>query len=34
VLGHRQEATVHRLDDPALWGRPIDDQRYLVTSSA
>jgi SAM-dependent methyltransferase len=33
VLGHRAEADVVRLDDPALWGRPITDERYLVVSS-
>ena len=32
VLQHRAEAAVERLDDPAFWGRPIDDERYLVTS--
>jgi SAM-dependent methyltransferase len=32
VLRHRSEATVERLDDPALWGRPIDDERYLLAS--
>ena len=28
----RQEITITRLDDPALWGRPITDERYLVVS--
>jgi ubiquinone/menaquinone biosynthesis C-methylase UbiE len=32
VRHHRQEATVTRLTDPALWGRAIDDERYLVVS--
>jgi hypothetical protein len=32
VLQHRGEARVERLDDPALWGRPIDDERYAVLS--
>ena len=32
VHHHRQEAIIHQLDDPALWGRAIDDQRYLVLS--
>jgi ubiquinone/menaquinone biosynthesis C-methylase UbiE len=32
VLRHRAEATVERLDDPALWGRRIDDERYLLVS--
>jgi SAM-dependent methyltransferase len=32
VLRHRSEATVERLDDPALWGRSIDDERYLLAS--
>ncbi len=30
VRAHRATATVTRLDDPALWGGPIDDERYLV----
>ncbi len=33
VLRHRREAAVTRLDDPALWGRPIQDERYLLLSS-
>ncbi|WP_439659476.1 class I SAM-dependent methyltransferase [Lentzea sp. HUAS TT2] len=28
----RQETTVRRLDDPALWGRRIEDERYLLVS--
>jgi len=32
VLEVRQEADVTRLDDPALWGRSIDDERYLLVS--
>lgn len=32
VLEHRRQATVMPLDDPALWGGPIDDERYLLTS--
>lgn len=32
VLRHRGEATVEVLDDPALWGGPITDERYLVSS--
>jgi SAM-dependent methyltransferase len=28
----RQEITVTPLDNPALWGRPITDERYLVVS--
>jgi SAM-dependent methyltransferase len=32
VLRHRSEAEVLRLPDPALWGRPIDDERYLLVS--
>ncbi|GAB2812049.1 class I SAM-dependent methyltransferase [Lentzea nigeriaca] len=34
VLEVRREAEVTRLDDPALWGRPIDDERYLLVSRA
>lgn len=33
VLTHRRQATVRRLDDPALWGSPIDDERYLLLST-
>jgi ubiquinone/menaquinone biosynthesis C-methylase UbiE len=33
VLRHRAEATVTPLDDPALWGGPITDERYLVASA-
>jgi SAM-dependent methyltransferase len=32
VLRHRAEARVERLDDPALWGRAITDERYLLVS--
>ncbi len=32
VRNVRSEASVTRLDDPALWGRPIDDERYLLVS--
>jgi len=32
VLKQRQEASVQLLDDPALWGRHIADQRYLILS--
>jgi len=32
LLQHRQEADVKRLDDPTLWGRQINDERYLVLS--
>jgi ubiquinone/menaquinone biosynthesis C-methylase UbiE len=32
VRGVREEATVTRLDDPAVWGREIDDERYLLVS--
>lgn len=28
----RAEALITRLDDEALWGRPIEDERYLLTS--
>jgi SAM-dependent methyltransferase len=34
VLGHRREAVVERLEDPALWGRAIDDERYALLSRA
>ncbi|MFI9813764.1 class I SAM-dependent methyltransferase [Saccharothrix variisporea] len=29
----REEAVVERLTDPALWGREIDDERYLLLST-
>jgi SAM-dependent methyltransferase len=32
VLEHRGEATVVPLPDPALWGRAVDDERYLLVS--
>jgi SAM-dependent methyltransferase len=32
VRAHRQEAQVRKLDDPALWGKEIDDERYLLLS--
>jgi SAM-dependent methyltransferase len=33
VARHRREVTVDLLDDPALWGGPIRDERYLVYSA-
>jgi SAM-dependent methyltransferase len=32
VLRHRGEALVERLDDPALWGRAVEDERYVLSS--
>ncbi|WIY04037.1 class I SAM-dependent methyltransferase [Amycolatopsis mongoliensis] len=32
VRAHRREAEVRKLDDPALWGKEIDDERYLLLS--
>lgn len=32
VLEHRNDATIRTLDDTALWGRTITDDRYLLTS--
>ncbi|GAA4677476.1 class I SAM-dependent methyltransferase [Nocardioides nanhaiensis] len=32
VLEHRRQADVVALTDPALWGGPISDERYLVVS--
>jgi hypothetical protein len=32
VARHRDQVDVTRLDDPALWGRVIDDERYLLVS--
>lgn len=34
VLQHRAEAEIVDLPDPALWGGPITDERYLVVSRA
>jgi hypothetical protein len=33
VLRHRTEASVRMLDDAALWGGPVDDERFLVVSA-
>jgi SAM-dependent methyltransferase len=32
VLRHRADATITALDDPALWGAPVSDERYLLVS--
>ena len=32
VRAHRQQVTVQMLDDPQLWGRTIDDERFLIVS--
>ncbi|MGH3098672.1 MAG: class I SAM-dependent methyltransferase [Streptosporangiales bacterium] len=32
VRRHRQETSLLPLDDQLFWGRPIDDERYLVVS--
>jgi SAM-dependent methyltransferase len=32
VLQHRREAIVELLQDPVLWGRVIDDERYVLLS--
>jgi hypothetical protein len=32
VLQHRREAQLERLDDPALWGGAIEDERYVILS--
>ena len=32
VLARRAEAAVTLLDDPALWGGPIEDERYVLVS--
>ena len=32
VLRHRSEAEVIVLDDPALWGGPTTDERFVVIS--
>ena len=33
VLDRRRQATVRRLDDPTLWGGPIEDERYPLVST-
>ena len=32
VRAHREDATVRPLADPALWGGPIEDERYVLVS--
>jgi ubiquinone/menaquinone biosynthesis C-methylase UbiE len=32
VLRHRSDATITVLNDPALWGAPVIDERYLLVS--
>jgi len=32
VRRHRTSSVVRRLDDPALWGRAIEDERYVLVS--
>ena len=32
VLRHRSDATITVLSDPALWGAPVTDERYLLVS--
>ena len=32
VREHRQDLELQRLDDPAYWGGPITDDRYVITS--
>jgi len=32
VRARGREAVLHPLDDPALWGRPVDDERYVLVS--
>ncbi|MEW1921437.1 class I SAM-dependent methyltransferase [Pseudarthrobacter oxydans] len=34
LRAHRKNATVTMLTDPALWGREISDERYVVVSTA
>jgi SAM-dependent methyltransferase len=34
VSTHRKTVSVRHLSDPALWGRPIGDERYLLLSLA
>jgi SAM-dependent methyltransferase len=30
VLAHLGSVTIRRLEDPTLWGGPIDDERFLL----
>ncbi len=32
VGAHRDDVQLHTLDDPSYWGRPINDERYLIFS--
>ena len=32
VLRYRSDAVITALDDPALWGGPVSDERYLLVS--
>jgi hypothetical protein len=32
VVWDRQDVTLDLLKDPALWGGPIEDERYLIHS--
>ena len=34
VREHRSDATVKQLTDPVLWGRQVEDERYLLVSLA
>jgi SAM-dependent methyltransferase len=34
ALGHLDSVTVRRLEDPTLWGRPVDDERFLLRALA
>jgi SAM-dependent methyltransferase len=34
VVGMGRSASLHELDDPILWGREVDDERYLIVSRA
>jgi len=34
VLRQRADATITALDDPALWGGPVSDERYLLVTRA
>jgi ubiquinone/menaquinone biosynthesis C-methylase UbiE len=34
VEGTNRSASLRELDDPILWGRPVEDERYLVVSHA
>jgi hypothetical protein len=33
VRAHRAEAVVRLLPEPQFWGKPVEDERYLLVSA-